>query len=498
MPFRWDYARIGFLEKRHARLRRLARSAMIGSSGEPLADKKAHTRVDYQQTLDYLYSFPDSLRKMPRPPPEWNLPQTDLLLQAVGAPQRVFRSIVVAGTKGKGSTSAMLEAMLRAAGYRTGLWTSPHLHSYRERIQVNRQLISRDELVAEVAALRPVFDQFNPAPYGLPTVFQVGFALALHFFARQSIDIAVLEVGLGGRYDSANVVTPLVSVITSISYDHMAILGDTLAKIAWEKAGIIKPGVPVVTVPQQPEAMAVIERVAQEVGAPLYVAGAAGVRGQRSGVRGQTVEALMYPVDALQDHPAHKTHHPTPNLPGAFQRENARLAAGAALLLRRSGLSLPDAVVEQGLATAHWPGRLEIVAGEPPVVLDGAHNGDSAQRLVAALRDLFPDRPVVLVLGMSHGHNVDHILAALVPAARAIVLTHSRHPRAITDLNDVAARVRTLLPDVAAVPLAFTPDVPEALEEARGLAQPADLICVTGSLFVVAAAREALGLAEGE
>src|SRR5262245_59987457 len=227
--------------------------------------------LTYQDALDYLYSFLDTERKLPRRPAELNLPRTAALLQALGEPQRAFPSVVVAGTKGKGSTAVMLEAIARASGLRSGLWTSPHLHSYRERIQVDRRLIAQAELIDAVEAIQPVVAAFEQGPHGAPTVFELGFVIALRHFAAQGVDLAVLEVGLGGRYDSANVVTPLLSVITSISYDHMHILGDTLRQIAYEKAGIIKPGVPAITVAQQPEALAEIVRVAAEVSAPLWV-----------------------------------------------------------------------------------------------------------------------------------------------------------------------------------------------------------------------------------
>jgi dihydrofolate synthase / folylpolyglutamate synthase len=449
--------------------------------------------MNYQQALDYLYSFPDSEAKLPRTPAEFNLPQTAALLAAFGDPQRELRCVVVAGTKGKGSTCVLLEAIARAAGVRTGLWTSPHLHSYRERIQVDRRPIAQAELIAAVEVLPGRLAGFDRQTYGEPTIFQIGFALALRHFADQRVDLAILEVGLGGRYDSANVVVPLLSVITSISYDHMAILGDTLAKIAFEKAGILKAGVPAITVPQAPEAMEVIARVAGEVGAPLWVADERRATTDDSFGPSPVVGGSGSVVDLFE-----RYRGPTATmLGGTFQRENARLAVGAALLLRGAGVPLADAAIAEGLAAARWPGRMEIVDGLPPIVLDGAHNGDSAHKLVESLRELYPGRPIVFILGVSQGHSVEHILEEVAPHAAVLVLTHSRHPRAVTDLPWLAAQAAPLLAHGAgSAPVFLAADAGEALARARAVADPDDVICVTGSLFVVATAREALGIAE--
>jgi dihydrofolate synthase/folylpolyglutamate synthase len=453
--------------------------------------------MDYQQALDYLYSFPDSEAKLPRTPAEFNLPQTSALLTAFGEPQRAFPSVVIAGTKGKGSTAALLESIARAAGLRTGLWTSPHLHSYRERIQVDRQPIRQAELIREIEMIPTRLAGFDRPRHGEPTIFQLGFAIALRYFAERNVDLAILEVGLGGRYDSANVVTPLLSVITSISYDHMAVLGDTLGKIAWEKAGILKPNVPAITIAQHPEAMAVIARVAAEVGAPLSVADdrRPTTDDQSSGENADAQRPVVSSQWSVVD-PFDRYHGPTDTaLQGVFQRQNARLATAAALLLRDQGLPITDAAIAAGLASAQWPGRMEIINGTPPIVLDGAHNGDSAHKLIESLDQLFPGRRRVFVLGVTHGHSVEHILAELLPTAKALVLTRSRHPRALTNLEALAERAEPLLRrgDTHA-PLIITDDAPEALDHARELAEPGDLICVTGSLFVVAAAREALGI----
>lgn len=439
--------------------------------------------MNYQEALDYLYSFIDSEAKLPRLPVEFNLPRTGALLTAFGEPQKSFPSVVVAGTKGKGSTSVMIEAMARAAGYRVGLWTSPHLHSYRERMQVNRVPISRDELVAYVQRFQPTIGQFDVDRYGTPSVFDLSFAIALRYFADQNVDLAVLEVGLGGRYDSANAVTPVVSVITSISYDHMQVLGDTLAKIAYQKAGIAKAGVPLITLPQPPEAMQVIEQVAREVGAPLALAERA-----HWAMDGRTL------VDDAEAPRLEAIIQQSVALRGSFQRENARVAVGVVLLLREQGWHVADAAMGRGLADASWPGRVEVVPGEPPVVLDGAHNGDSAQRLVEALQELFPNRRLVLVFGTTRDKDVAGMFDALLPAAHALVLTHSRHPRAESNVSLLRERAEHYARSGRQLAIDVAEDVPEALEKANSLAGPHDVICVTGSLFVVAAAREALGL----
>lgn len=437
--------------------------------------------MDYQEALDYLYSFIDYERKPAATPEEaaFNLVRMRALLTAVGDPQVGLPAVVVAGTKGKGSTCALIEHMVRAAGYRTGLWSSPHLSSYRERIQIDRQLISQAELAEAVARLRPTVERFDTAAFGRPSVFELGFALALRHFAEQDVQFAVLEVGMGGRYDAANVITPLVSAISSVSYDHMHVLGHTLAEIADNKAGILKPGTPGVTVPQHPEAAAVLRQVAEDVGAPLWVAGEQGL--ELEGQGGERVAGLLpYPVLPM---PA--------RLRGAVQQENARLALGVALLLSDWGLRLPPAALAEGLAAAEWPGRLEVVGQAPLMVLDGAHNGDSAEKLIAMLRAEFHFERLILVLGTSRDKDIPAIVAALAPAADTLIITRSQHPRAQTDLDLIADAAR---PYARAAPL-IAPEVADALYMARNLANPADLICVTGSLFVVGAVRVALGLA---
>jgi dihydrofolate synthase/folylpolyglutamate synthase len=435
----------------------------------------------YQETLDYIYSFVDPQRKPAASPAEAarHTQRTEAFLTAVGGPQHDLPAVVVAGTKGKGSSVAMIEAMVRASGLRVGLFTSPHLSSYRERIQINRELISREDLSALVQQLRPQIDDFAQGDYGRPHTFDVSLLLALSYFVAQKVDLAVLEIGLGGRFDSVNVVTPLVSAISSISYDHMAILGHSLSEIAWNKAGIIKPGVPVVSVPQAAEAAAVIAAEAHMQHAPLWQADPDGLRLVQE--REQSEPITPYPVA------------PRPALRGAVQVENARLALGVTMLLRRVGLNLPASALAEGLASVSWPGRFELIAGSPPILIDGAHNGDSAHKLSLAIRSELPHERMILLLGTSRDKDIAAISAALVPSASAVILTRSAHTRAM-DLNQIADVVKPYLQG----PLLLTPDVATALATAQGMATANDLIVITGSLFVVAEAREALGLAQAE
>ena len=438
----------------------------------------------YQAALDYLYSFINYENKMPPSPDHarFNLDRMRWLLGELGDPHLQYPSIVVAGTKGKGSTSAMLESILRAAGYRTGLFSSPHLHSWRERIQVNRTLITQEQVAAYVEQIKSLVERLGDL--GQPTVFELTTAIALRFFADQQIDVAVLEVGLGGRYDTVNVVTPRVSIITPISFDHMNVLGRTLADIAHAKAGIIKPGVPVVTAPQHAEALNVIMAEAEAHNAPLWVA--------EAGRSTFNVQRSTFDVQPSATQRVPGLQPSDVALGGAHQLINARVAVVTALLLREQGLDLSDDAIAKGLRTVRWPGRFEIVAREPLVVVDGAMNGDSAHALRQALETL-PHKQRILVLGTSSDKDVGAIARELVPGAAAVVLTRSYHPRS-ADVEALAAQVEPLLD--SATELVITDDILPALEAVRRLAKPDDLICVAGSLFVVAAAREALGVAE--
>jgi len=431
-------------------------------------------KTTYHDTLWYLYRFTDYERRglAAYAPEFYDLRRMNHLLTLLGEPQRSFRSVHIAGTKGKGSTAAMIESVLRSAGHRTGLYTSPHLHTFRERIQVVGDLIPESEVVRLVEEMRPLLTQVADI-----TTFEVMTGLAFSWFAEQGVEWAVLEVGLGGRLDATNVVTPAVAVITSLSYDHTAVLGETLAEIAAEKAGIVKPGVPVVSAPQSDEARTVIEQICRRRGAPLtlvdgewtWEAGDATLDGQTFAVRhGQEVVAGLW-LPLLGEH----------------QLENAATAMAALSLLRASGIDLPEAAIRDGFRSVCWPGRLEILGRAPLVVADSAHNGESAAKLVTALRSLMEFERLIMILGASSDHVTPEVLTTLLSGADRALATRTRHPRA-ADPEWLRQRAGEL-----GFQMEVSDTVPQALDLALVDAASTDLICCTGSVFVAAEARAA-------
>jgi dihydrofolate synthase/folylpolyglutamate synthase len=430
--------------------------------------------LSYRDALTYLYGFTDYEKRgfAIYAPEFYDLDRVRRLLSLLGEPQRSFQAIHIAGTKGKGSTAAMVESVLRVAGYRTGLYTSPHLHTFRERIQTRGELIPEADVARLVDAMKPLVAQVA----GI-TTFEIMTVLAFAWFAEEGVEWAVVEVGLGGRLDATNVVVPALAVITSISYDHTAILGETLAQIAVEKAGIVKPGVPVVSAPQSTEALSVIEATCNQQGAPLTLVGrdwrweldAADLDGQAFAlVEGRRViDELWIP------------------LLGEHQVVNAATAVAALSLLRRAGIDLSQAVIREGLRAVYWPGRMEILGRAPLVVADGAHNADSAQKLVAALRDYCDYRRLVVVWGASADHATPELMEALLSGADRAIAVRSRHARA-ADPSWLQAQAAEL-----GFYLEVKETVAQALTAVLDDAEPGDLICCTGSIFVAAEAREA-------
>jgi dihydrofolate synthase/folylpolyglutamate synthase len=431
----------------------------------------------YQQALDYIYSFVDYEREPRlRDATLYDLRRMDELLARLGNPHLKTRSVHIAGTKGKGSVAAMIASVLTASGHITGLYTSPHLITFNERIRVNDRLIADDEVVALVDRLKPEVTVVNEkATYGLLTTFEIMTALAFAYFAQKAADFQVIEVGLGGRLDATNVIKPEVAVITSISYDHMEVLGDTLGEIATEKAGIIKPHGVVVTSPQADDAMRVIEQTARDSQAKLIKVGT-DVTWQRLG------------FDATRQSLRVKgrlgSYELTIPLLGAYQLENAATAGAALEVLVDKGYRVPRDSLARGLARVNWPGRLQVLNPHPLVVADGAHNPYSAGKLREALQQYFRFDRAILIIGTSADKDVAGIVAELVPLFDRVIVTRSIHPRAMAAAPLVAEFNRHGIKTEA------TDDISTALRLALTMAKDNDLICITGSLFVVAGAIE--------
>ncbi len=430
--------------------------------------------VAYQEALDYLYQFVDYslVRNFRNAPEKFDLGRMAAFLETLGNPHQQYPVIHIAGTKGKGSTAALIASSLRAAGYQVGLYTSPHLQEFTERFQINGQEISRAEMVALVDVVRPLIPNF---PY--LTWFEITTAIAFLWFARQKVDIAVIEVGLGGRLDATNVVDPLVAVITSLSMDHMAVLGDTLEKIAYEKAGIIKPGRPVVLAPQKEEARQVIQKIAKERQSDLVEVG----KDYRYEAQSHSLEGQTFQVWQDGTQPAAQLRIP---LLGMHQVENGATAFAALQMVRQNGLKVSEEAIQTGFASVFWPGRFEVLRRDPPVVIDSAHNRDSARRLRQALDDYLPGRPLVMLFGASEDKDIEGMFSELMPSVTYLIATQSIHPRATEAEKLVELAKQHGKPGEVVLP------VEKALEVALKQAGKEAVLLATGSLFVAAAVRD--------
>jgi len=409
--------------------------------------------VTYSDAIQFLYGLRWFGAK-------FGLAHTFKLAALAGNPQNGLRFIHVAGTNGKGSTCAMLEGIYRAAGLRVGLFTSPHLVAFSERIQVNRRLIREEEVADLVAEMQPLLKDFPPDEH--PTFFEVVTVMALRYFAQQKCDLVVWETGLGGRLDSTNIVNPLASVITNIQYDHQEYLGDSLASIASEKAGIIKPSIPVITGTDAPEALEIIRQTAREQNAPLTVV--------------QPEQAHEAPLDTL----------PLPLL-GEHQRMNAAVALA---VVRELNDAIPcrDEAICSGLSRVHWPGRLQLVTrtSGQKVLLDGAHNLSGAASLAAALKTYFPEANPVLILGILRDKDWSRMCEILAPLAGRVLLVPV-HSERTAEPHGLAEACRRSNPRAEVTECA-------SLREALAETTSAGFLAIAGSLYLIGEAMEVLHL----
>jgi dihydrofolate synthase/folylpolyglutamate synthase len=471
--------------------------------------------MNYKEAYSYINSFTnyEQVPGLKMHLKSSGLQRFERLIEQLGNPHKSFKSIIIAGTKGKGSAAAMIDSVLRVAGHKTGLYTSPHLHTFRERIRVNGQMIPPADLARMTEKIKPLVDQIQSLNDTalVPTTYELSTAIAFLYFQEMGIDIAVLEVGMGGRLDATNVVDPLVSVITSISMDHTEVLGDTLEEIAGEKAGIIKQGVPVVSAPQDHIAMGVIAQTAKEKGANLTVVGREVYVGtdhlpevvaDEEGI--PIYQAFTLGLASNGTQPEARVRLKLPLL-GNHQQVNAAVALAAIGVVTGAGINAGTQAIVQGFSSVSWPGRMEVVNRNPVVMADGAHNVESISRLGQAMAELFHGRKVIVVLGIGRDKDIEGIVgeiaawqetSALGTAVERVIVTHSRHPRA-ADTRDVAQYALN-----QGLTVEVRDDVGVAIARAQSLAaqmQPGSeqgtVVLVTGSLFVVAEAREYYGLA---
>ncbi|NDJ85450.1 MAG: bifunctional folylpolyglutamate synthase/dihydrofolate synthase [Chloroflexi bacterium] len=436
----------------------------------------------YNDALDALYGFINyEVQRQDRYSPSvMTLDRPRALLDRLGNPQQRYPKIHLTGTKGKGSVGAMTAAMLQASGYRVGLYSSPHLQDFRERFQINGQMIPAQEVANLVEELLPHFHAIE----GL-TWFEITTALAFEYFAREQVDIAVIEVGLGGRLDATNVIIPHLTIITSLSFDHTHLLGNSLESIAREKGGIIKPGIPVISAPQPPEALAVLDEIAAAQGVTLTVIGRdRRFKAEPENLTGQQV--TLYSDDQAITYAS--------ALLGQHQAINTAVAVTAIHQLQSSGIPVSEAAIHQGLESVKWPGRLEIAQLAPPVILDAAHNRASARCLSIALRNLFPQRSLILVFGAKGDKDIAGMMDELLPEVSHLVITQAIDSRAESP-DEI---VRLARETGYAGPISVQPIVDDAVDLARRLAEDHGLVCVSGSLYVVGEARSSLGLAPGQ
>jgi len=420
--------------------------------------------ASYQESLSYLYGLQKHGIK-------FGLNCTEKILERLGNPHRRLRCIHIAGTNGKGSVGAMLSSILIRHGFRVGLYTSPHLVRFTERFRIDDREVATERILEVFERIRAVLDDRQP-----PTFFEVVTAMVFLYFAEEEVDWAVIEVGMGGRLDATNVIAPQVSVITNISYDHQEYLGNTLAAIAREKAGIIKDGIPLVTGARQPLAQGILKATCFRHRAPIYFLGT-DFRVRRQVDGSFQYKGLRLALKSLRI-----------NLLGKHQLGNAALAlATLEVLEKEKALLVNPAGVRDGLLQVNWPARLERLQENPLIVLDGAHNPPGAECLRHALKECFTYRRLHLVMGIMEDKDIRGIFRRLLPLAETAIFTQPRYVRAAS-AETLRRLARPYIQKYYVIP-----DPVAAIEQAKLLAAPDDLICITGSLYFAGEVKELFG-----
>ncbi len=424
--------------------------------------------MDYQESITYLEKEV-GFASVP------GLTRVLSLLERMGNPQKNLTCIHIAGTNGKGSASAMLSSVLNVSGYRTAVYTSPHLQSYTERYVIADTPIAKEDFAKEITYAKELCLAMEKDGEDVPTLFEILTAVAFHYFAAQNVDIAIMEVGLGGRFDATNVIdTPLLSLIMSISIDHTDFLGNSLADIAKEKSGIIKKNCPVVLYPQEETVYNIVRETAEGLSAPLYY-----MQNIEYTVLSRTLKETVFSVQGT-DFSNEEIHLP---LLGDYQIQNCITVLYACTLLQKSGLSLTKESIAKGIAHAHWAGRMEICGESPLVLLDGAHNADGIKKLAATLPAYTKGRNITLILGVLGDKEYDSMLSEIFPLIRQAVLTE---PESLRKLDACVLKKQA---EIYGKPLYVEKELTDAYEKACSLTKPADVILCCGSLYMIGAMR---------
>jgi dihydrofolate synthase/folylpolyglutamate synthase len=435
--------------------------------------------MNYEAAVRYLLSLGRELAAPTQAAAtKFDLENITILAERLGRPDRAYPSAHIAGTNGKGSTAAFLESILRRAGFRTGLNTSPHLEKINERIRVNGEEISDEAFAATFTRIQALNEELLAAGKlrAHPTYFECVTAMAFEYFARARVEFGVFEVGLGGRLDATNILTPVISIITRVDFDHENFLGHSLAEIAAEKAGILKPSVPLILAEQRPEALDVIRARARELGCPI-IETAAAFRIENEWMENGCSRAVVVETTTGW------TIEVAPRLPGKFQIQNSLNAVAAARYLQKRGYRISDDAIAEGIAEAVWPGRLEKVQSSPDVYFDGAHNPSAARELAAFLEQNLAGRKIWLVFGALRDKAVDEIAGVLFPHAAEVIFTQPRTTRAISvgQLAEITSH--------HAAHFTVIPEPEAALEYALDRADVNDAVIVAGSLYLVGQLR---------
>ena len=426
----------------------------------------------YQSSLDFLYSFVDySLTRHLRYSPEkFNLDRMRDFMRMLGDPHLKYPTIHVAGTKGKGSICAMISSVMAASGIKVGLYTSPHLQEYTERIKINGKEISKPKFISLVESIKPQINKVKNL-----STFEITTAMAFQFFLQETVDLAVIEVGLGGRLDATNVVNPILSVISSISKDHVKILGNSLTKIAFEKAGIIKENVPVVVSKQKPHIKTLLEKIASQRISPfIYSNDLISYK-----IIAQNPHGQDFIIQEKDGH-SHQIHLP---LIGDHQVQNALTAFLAVREISRHGYQISDQDIQKGFSNVKWPGRCEILAIKPLLMIDSAHNTDSMRKLIDTIKTTFPGKKIIAVFGASEDKDIKGMLGLLLPTVNTIIATQSLHPRAMD-----AEKILNLINSIGYKGYSYHL-LKEALIKSIQMWDDSSIIIATGSIFIAAAVR---------